>query len=299
MELHVDNVTRTYGSKQALTNLSMKLGPGITGLLGPNGAGKSTLMKMLATVEKPSSGTILWNGLDIAKQPGALRERLGYLPQDFGVYPNMNPVEFLEYMAAMKGLAMKPAKRRINELLEILNLTDCRRQLLGGFSGGMKQRVGIAQSLLNDPDLLIIDEPTVGLDPEERSHFKNLLTSISSNKIIILSTHIVTDIESIAPGIVILSGGHLISHGTPELLIENADRKVWSLVFPTSGMQEIQKKYIVTSSIHRSNGINARIVSDERPGPGAVQLTPDLEDAYLYAVAKSITMGFGKGGQLQ
>lgn len=284
MELCIKEVSKSYGTKQALMDFSMQLRPGITGLLGPNGAGKSTLMRMLATVEKPTKGTILWNKKDIAKDPDQLRKKLGYLPQDFGVYPNMNPVEFLEYMAAMKGLSMKSARQRISELLEVLNLSNNRKQLLGGFSGGMKQRVGIAQSLLNDPDLLIIDEPTVGLDPEERSHFRNLLTSFSSDKIIILSTHIVTDIESIAPNIAILSKGHLITHETPEYLLENVDKKVWNLVFPTSSMQDMQKKFTISSSIHRQDGIHARIVSKERPSPNATQLSPGLEDAYLYAV---------------
>ncbi|MHB8072378.1 ABC transporter ATP-binding protein [Desulfosporosinus fructosivorans] len=284
MELCVNNISQSYGPKQALIDLSMQLRPGITGLLGPNGAGKSTLMRMLATVEKPTQGVILWNGADIAKYPNRLREKLGYLPQDFDVYPNMNPAEFLEYMAAIKGLSMKSAKQRINELLDVLNLSNNRKQLLGGFSGGMKQRVGIAQALLNDPKLLIIDEPTVGLDPEERSHFRNLLTSLSSDKIIILSTHIVTDIESIAPNLAILSNGRLISHETPEHLLKNVNKKVWNLVFPTSSMQEMQKNFTISSSIHRSDGIHARIVSNERPSSSATQLSPVLEDAYLYAV---------------
>lgn len=284
MELLVDNVSKNYGANQAISNLSIQLKSGIIGLLGPNGAGKSTLMRMLATVEKPTQGTILWDGADILKHPNRLREKLGYLPQDFGVYPNMNPVEFLEYMAAMKGLSMKMARQRINELLDILNLSNNRRQLLGGFSGGMKQRVGIAQSLLNNPEILIIDEPTVGLDPEERSHFKNLLTSLSSDKIIILSTHIVTDIESIAPTIAIISKGRLVSHTTPELLLEDVESKVWNLVFPTSFMKDVQKQFTISSSIHRHDGIHARIVSDERPAQNATQLSPTLEDAYLYAV---------------
>lgn len=285
MELSLNDICKSYGTKLAINNLSMKLGPGITGLLGPNGAGKSTLMKILSTVEKPTKGTILWNGSDIVKHPKQYRAKIGYLPQDFGVYPNMNPVEFLEYMAAMKGLSMKSARQRINELLEILNLSDNRKKLLGGFSGGMKQRVGIAQSLLNDPEVLIIDEPTVGLDPEERSHFKNLLTSFSTNKIILLSTHIVTDIESIAPEIAVLSNGILLSHDTPEHLIEKADKKIWSLVFPSTEMYHFQENFKITSSIHLSDGIHARVVSTNRPGPNAAQVLPNLEDAYLFAVS--------------
>lgn len=285
MELTMDHVNKTYGSKQALRDMSLHLKPGVLGLLGPNGAGKSTLMRILATIEKPTKGTVSWNNIDIAKSPDKLRSELGYLPQDFGVYPNMNPVEFLEYIAAMKGLAMKSAKKRIDELLEALNLSHARKRLLGGFSGGMKQRVGIAQSLLNDPSLLIVDEPTVGLDPEERINFRNLLSSQSSNRIVILSTHIVTDIESIAPNIAVMSEGRLITYTTPEQFIQTVDHKVWDYVIPSTSLQEVQAKYTISSAIHRSDGVHARIVSDVCPGENAVPLPPSLEDAYLYSVA--------------
>ncbi|WHX50868.1 ABC transporter ATP-binding protein [Paenibacillus woosongensis] len=285
MELKIEHVTKSYGSKQVLNQVTLHLKPGILGLLGPNGAGKSTLMRMLSTLEKPTSGVITWNSVDIAQHPDELRAELGYLPQDFGVYPNMNPVEFLEYMAAMKGLTLKSARKRIDELLEILNLSNDRKKLLGGFSGGMKQRVGIAQALLNDPSLLIVDEPTVGLDPEERIRFRNLLSTMSSNRIVILSTHIVTDIESIAPNIAILFRGRLVNLTTPESLIQRADIKVWLSIFPSSELQDMQEKYIISSAIHRSDGVHARIVSDFRPSQNAVLLPSTLEDAYLYAVS--------------
>lgn len=285
MELKIEHVTKSYGSKQVLNQVTLHLKPGILGLLGPNGAGKSTLMRMLSTLEKPTSGVITWNSVDIAQHPDELRAELGYLPQDFGVYPNMNPVEFLEYMAAMKGLTLKSARKRIDELLEILNLSNDRKKLLGGFSGGMKQRVGIAQALLNDPSLLIVDEPTVGLDPEERIGFRNLLSTMSSNRIVILSTHIVTDIESIAPNIAILFRGRLVNLTTPESLIQRADNKVWLSIFPSSELQDMQEKYIISSAIHRSDGVHARIVSDFRPSQNAVLLPSTLEDAYLYAVS--------------
>ncbi|MGG4554065.1 ABC transporter ATP-binding protein [Paenibacillus sp. FSL W8-0186] len=285
MELKIEHVTKSYGSKQVLNQVTLHLKPGILGLLGPNGAGKSTLMRMLSTLEKPTSGVITWNSVDIAQHPDELRAELGYLPQDFGVYPNMTPVEFLEYMAAMKGLTLKSARKRIDELLEILNLSNDRKKLLGGFSGGMKQRVGIAQALLNDPSLLIVDEPTVGLDPEERIRFRNLLSTMSSNRIVILSTHIVTDIESIAPDIAILFRGRLVNFTTPEGLIQRADNKVWLSIFPSSELQEMQEKYIISSAIHRSDGVHARIVSDFRPSQNAVLLPSTLEDAYLYAVS--------------
>ena len=195
MNLTLNNISKNYGSKKALQNINFSFTTGVTGLLGPNGAGKSTLMRLMSTVDVPTEGEILFNGNNIHKRPDDLRMVLGYLPQDFGVYPNMNAKEFLEYMAAMKNLNMKSARKRIDDLLEVLHLSQASKRMLSGYSGGMKQRVGIAQALLNDPDVLIIDEPTVGLDPEERIQFRNLLSSLSENKIIILSTHIVTDIE--------------------------------------------------------------------------------------------------------
>ncbi|AWB43511.1 ABC transporter ATP-binding protein [Paenibacillus sp. CAA11] len=284
MELEIRQVTKSYGQKLALKQVSLKLGPGITGLLGPNGAGKSTLMRMISTLESPTKGSLLWNGEDIAQHPERIREVLGYLPQDFGVYPNLNPVEFLEYMAAIKGLSMKHAKRRIQELLEILNLSQDRKRLLGGFSGGMKQRVGIAQSLLNDPEILIVDEPTVGLDPEERIRFRNLLSTLAESRVIILSTHIVTDIESAAPRIALLAKGEVVKFGTPEELMSSVEHKVWNCVVPTSALQQLQEKYMISSTIHRPDGVHARVVSNRRPDFLATPLSPTLEDAYLYAV---------------
>jgi ABC-type multidrug transport system ATPase subunit len=197
----------------------------------------------------------------------------------------MTPVEFLEYIAAMKSLNMRSAKKRINELLEVLNLADvCKRQV-GGFSGGMKQRVGIAQALLNDPVVLIVDEPTVGLDPEERIQFRNLLSSLSANRIIIFSTHIVTDIESIAPNIALLSKSSLAAFTTPERMIEQVDGKVWGCMVKADDLSEIQKEFIVSNAIQRSDGIFVRIVSDKRPTINATTIQPSLEDAYLFATA--------------
>ena len=194
MELAIEDTGKQYrGNFWGLRNFSLKLGSGVLGLLGPNGAGKSTLMRILATITKPTEGRITWNGEDIVQSPNGLRAVLGYLPQDFGVYPHLNAVEFLNYMAAIKGLDRSASKRRIEELLHLVNLTEARNRPLGGFSGGMRQRVGIAQALLNDPQLLIVDEPTVGLDPEQRVRFRNLLSDLSGERIVILSTHIVSD----------------------------------------------------------------------------------------------------------
>lgn len=285
MKLIINHVTKAYGKKVALNDCSLHLERGVIGLLGPNGAGKSTLMRMLATIEQPTSGNIIWNGVNIQDDPQELRAELGYLPQDFGVYPNMNAVEFLEYMAALKGLSMRSAKKRIRELLDALNLTNDRKRLLGGYSGGMKQRVGIAQALLNDPKLLIVDEPTVGLDPEERIRFRNLLSNLSANRIIILSTHIVTDIESVATDIALLSKGNIVAHMRPEQLLQQVEGKAWELVVPVSELTHIQKMYTVSSAIHRSDGIYARIVSNRSPHATAYPVRATLEDAYLYYVS--------------
>jgi ABC-type multidrug transport system ATPase subunit len=285
MKLEIQNVSKSYGSKQALKSISFKFENGVTGLLGPNGAGKSTLMQILATVDTPTTGTILYNGVNIIKQPGAIRKDLGYLPQYFGVYPNMTPVEFLEYMAAMKSLNMRSAKKRILELLEVLNLADVRKRQVGGFSGGMMQRVGIAQALLNDPAVLIVDEPTVGLDPEERIQFRNLLSSLSANRIIIFSTHIVTDIESIAPNIALMSKGTLAVFTTPERMVEQVNGKVWGCMVKADDLPKMQNKFIISNAIQRNDGIYVRIISDKQPSINASTIQPSLEDAYLFATA--------------
>ena len=220
MKLSIESVGKTYrGGVQALRDFSLELSPGVLGLLGPNGAGKSTLMRILATITRPTTGRVTWNGADLARDPNALRRMLGYLPQDFGVYPNLNAVEFLEYIAAAKGLEAASARQRIDGLLELDNLSDARRRPLGGFSGGMRQRVGIAQALLNDPRLLIVDEPTAGLDPEERVRFRNLLSELSGERIVILSTHIVSDVEAVATRIALIGRGQLVANDSPEGLL--------------------------------------------------------------------------------
>ena len=285
--LKIENVSKTYGTKKALDNVTIEFGEGITGLLGPNGAGKSTLMRITAAIEKNDAGAVLYNGTDIRRKPNALRSRLGYLPQDFGVYPNMTAPQFLEYIAAMKNLPSKPIRKRIDELLEILHLGDAKKQPLGGFSGGMKQRVGIAQALLNDPEVLIADEPTVGLDPEERIRFRNLLASISLHKIIILSTHIVSDIESIAPSIVLLNGGSVFAQGKPGALIEKVAGKVWNCAVSIEELNVLQKQYRITSSIQYRDGIKIKVLSENAPVPHAEPAEPSLEDAYLFLAHKS------------
>jgi ABC-2 type transport system ATP-binding protein len=286
MRLLIENVSKTYrGNVRALRDFQLQLGPGILGLLGPNGAGKSTLMRILATITQPTAGRILWNGADIAREPDSLRTVLGYLPQDFGVYPNLSPSEFLGYLAAVKGIDGAAARKRITELLELVNLSEVAKRPLGGFSGGMRQRVGIAQALLNDPQLLIVDEPTAGLDPEERVRFRNLLSELSGERIVILSTHIVSDVEAVASGIALIAGGQLVAYGAPETLLAAVNGKVWEVVVATEELPALRQRHLVSNTAHRSDGIHARVVADAAPALGARALDPSLEDAYLAALA--------------
>lgn len=286
MELVIEGVGKKYGrDKWALQNFSVQFGPGIVGLLGPNGAGKSTLMRILATVSLPTVGRVTWDGVDIAQSPDVLRETLGYLPQDFGVYPNLSAVEFLDYLAAIKGLDARSATKRIDELLELVNLSDVKKKPLGGYSGGMKQRVGIAQALLNDPQLLIVDEPTVGLDPAERVRFRSLLSELSGDRIVILSTHIVSDIEATSSEIVMMKGGQFVTQASPEALLQEVDGKVWNWLVPSADLQSVTQGHLVSSTLRRSDGVQVRIVADETPSASAEPSAPTLEDAYLYRMS--------------
>lgn len=286
MNLSIEGVSKKYAKNQwGLRNLRLELRPGVLGLLGPNGAGKSTLMRILATVTRATEGCVLWNDTDIAKSPDPLRTVLGYLPQDFGVYPHLTAVEFLEYLAAAKGLDARTARQRIDDLLAVVNLAEARNRPLGGFSGGMKQRVGIAQALLNDPQLLIVDEPTAGLDPEERVRFRNLLSELSGERIVILSTHIVSDVEAVATDIAVLSSGQMLAHAAPEEMLRIVEGKVWDLVVASGELPSLRQRFQISSSIRRSDGVQIRVVSDARPAAGAVPAAPSLEDAYLYCIS--------------
>jgi ABC-2 type transport system ATP-binding protein len=290
------NLTISRLSKQyrrdfwGLRDFTLELGPGILGLLGPNGAGKSTLMRILATITRPSDGEVFWNGQDIFKTPDAIRSVLGYLPQDFGVYPNLSAMEFLEYMAAIKGVSAAHARGRIEELLELVNLRDAARRPLGGYSGGMKQRVGIAQALLNDPQLLIVDEPTVGLDPEERVRFRNLLTDLSGERIIILSTHIVSDVEAAASDIAIIQKGRLLAHCPPNQMLRQLDNQVWEWTAHRSEIPLLKQQYILSATVQRDEGVQVRVVHASQPHPSAQPVSPSLEDVYLSYVQQSISM---------
>jgi ABC-type multidrug transport system ATPase subunit len=285
MKLTITDLGKQYRADfWGLKNFSLEIKPGILGLLGPNGAGKSTFMRMLATITKPTDGTILWNDVDIVKSPDTLRAVLGYLPQDFGVYPNLNAVEFLEYMAAIKGLDSATAKKRIDELLQLVNLKDAAKRPLGGYSGGMKQRVGIAQALLNDPELLIVDEPTVGLDPEERVRFRNLLSDLSGERIVILSTHIVSDVEATATRIALINVGRLLCESAPEELLRELEGKVWEWSVASDALTALKQKHIVSGTIRRSDGVQVRVVSAAQPEAQARSVSPNLEDAYLFFI---------------
>lgn len=285
MQLMINNLGKQYRRDfWGLKSFSLEIKPGILGLLGPNGAGKSTFMRMLATITKPTEGSILWNGADVVKAPDLLRASLGYLPQDFGVYPNLNAVEFLEYMAAIKGIEPRIARKRIDELLQLVNLLEAARRPLGGYSGGMKQRVGIAQALLNDPQLLIVDEPTVGLDPEERVRFRNLLSDLSGERVVILSTHIVSDVEATATHIALVNKGQLLRHAAPEALLAELENKVWEWTVHSDELPALKQKYILSGTIRRSDGVQVRAVSEARPYSGAINVAPNLEDAYLFFI---------------
>jgi len=285
LKLTIERVSKQYGRKVlALRDFSLELGPGVLGLLGPNGAGKTTLMNILATITRATEGSVTWNGADLQRHPDAVRAVLGYLPQDFGVYPNLNAVEFLEYFAAVKGLDAGLARRRIEELLILVNLADVRKRPLGGFSGGMRQRVGIAQALLNDPQLLIVDEPTAGLDPEERVRFRNLLSELSGERVIILSTHIVSDVEATATHIALISSGTLVAHASPEDLLRQVENKVWEWILPSAELGAAKQKYLISSTARRSDGVHARLLTESPPG-AAQPVSPTLEDAYLYCLS--------------
>jgi ABC-2 type transport system ATP-binding protein len=282
MDLSIEQVGKRYrGDFWGLRDFTLKLGPGVLGLLGPNGAGKSTLMRILATITRPTEGRVLWNGEDIARSPDGLREVLGYLPQDFGVYPNLNAVEFLEYIAAVKGIDGRAARRRIDELLVLVNLTEARKKPLGGYSGGMRQRIGIAQALLNDPKLLIVDEPTVGLDPEERVRFRNLLSDLGGERIVLLSTHIVSDVEATATDIAVVDRGRLLAHAEPEALLAGVEGRVWEWVLPSADLPAARERWKISSTFRRADGVHARVVSAVPPSPEATPVAPTLEDAYL------------------
>lgn len=288
MTLKIEHLGKRYkDGARGLKDFTLDIGSGIMGLLGPNGAGKSTLMRILATVTRPTEGKVSWKGYDIVHSPESIRRILGYLPQDFGVYPNLNAIEFLSYLAAARGVGGKSGRRRIDQLLDLVNLGDARKRHLGTLSGGMKQRVGIAQALLNDPELLIVDEPTAGLDPEERIRFRNLLSELSINRTVILSSHIVSDLEAAAASIAIIKEGSLLVHAAPEELLRSASGKVWEAVISDSDLVALKRPHVVGSTNRNVEGMRAKVLSDTAPTASARQVPPTLEDAYLWTLNRT------------
>ena len=290
MELVLNGVSKKFKDKLAVNNFSMTLTSGVYGLLGPNGSGKTTLMRMIADVMPETEGSIQVDGVDKGKMDGEYRALLGYLPQDIGFYKNWSADKFLLYVAALKGIDKKEAKGKIDELLEFVNLTQDRKRKIGKYSGGMKQRLGIAQALLGDPKILILDEPTAGLDPNERIRFKNLLSSISKDKIILFSTHIASDIEFIANHILIMKEGQLIDHGSVQGVLGNAKGKVWHCKIDESQLFDFENKFKVANILREEDKVLLRIISEEKPMEDAQLQEPNLEDVFLHYFNEKINI---------
>lgn len=283
MELKFDRLTKQFSKKMAVDRMSVTLQTGVYGLLGANGSGKTTLMRMICGVLNPTSGDILLDGRSIDKLGENYRKLIGYLPQDFRYYPDFTAKEFMYYVAALKGINKKSAKLKTKELLELVGLSDVANKKIRTFSGGMKQRLGIAQAVLNDPKILVLDEPTVGLDPKERIRFRNLISNFSKDKIVILSTHIVSDIEYIADTILMIKGGQIIINSSSEGVTKEIEKKVWRCVVPKNQVDLISSKYRVVNLQHDSNNeVSLRIVSDTKPHENAMNVDPTLEDLFLY-----------------
>lgn len=287
--LSIDNLSKTYpGGVRALRGVSLNIPPGMFGLIGPNGAGKSTLMKILATLLDPDSGSARLDGLDLIAQKDATRRLLGYLPQEFGVYPKMSALDMLHHLAVMKGITKSGERKEVVEsLLQQTNLWDVRKKALGGFSGGMKQRFGIAQALLASPKLIIVDEPTAGLDPAERNRFLNLLSSIGRNVVVILSTHIVEDVRELCSRMAIISNGELLLEAVPSQAIDALKGKVWSKLAATDDEREAISKTFPIISTHLVAGQHEiRVYAETAPGDGFAPAEADLEDVYFHNLAK-------------
>ncbi len=281
--LTLESVTKRWrDGTVAVRELSLAAEAGVLGLLGPNGAGKTTLLQMVATVTRPTAGRITFAGHDAVREPDAVRRRLGYLPQDFGVYETLTAEEMLVYFAALKGVR---SRARVHELLERVNLHTVARRRVGGFSGGMRQRLGIAQALINDPDLIIVDEPTAGLDPEERLRFRHLLGDLGRGKLVILSTHIVSDIEPLATRVAILREGRLIAHDTPEALLQAARGSVWEATLTSEEYEARRAAGRISRVAREAGGVRVRVVAPAPPTADARPVEPSLEDAFLHFMA--------------
>jgi len=284
MSLTVTDLGKRFGRRWALRDLNFQCDEGLLGLVGPNGAGKTTLMRILATLLPPSGGAASWRGIDIQRNGPAIRDVLGYLPQSFGVYGELSARAFLRYLAAMKGIPGELAHRRADQVLELVNLEGDADRRLSAYSGGMLQRVGIAQALLNDPELLIVDEPTVGLDPTERVRFRTMLAGLAEGRLVILSTHIVSDVESVAGRLIVLRDGVILADTTPSELVAAARGQVWSLTSDAATAARLQATNQVSALIAQGGSVITRTVGSAPPAPTAAAVEPTLEDAYLLAV---------------
>lgn len=283
MELCISNVSKSFKDKKAVQNVTLNLTPGVWGLLGANGAGKTTLMRMIAGIMKPTSGQIIYDGVPITTLNEQYRDVFGYLPQEFGFYPEFTVKDYLEYISTLKGLPEKESRKKIQELLGRLTLADVQNKKISKLSGGMKRRVGIAQALLNEPEILILDEPTSGLEPGERVRFRNLLSEFAHNRIVLISTHIVSDVEYIATRNAIMKDGKLLAVGTTEDLVKMVEGKVWNCTIPVSELPKYENKLqIINLRNEGENNVSIRFLADTPLIGNAVQVLPRLEDLYLY-----------------
>lgn len=282
MELTIDRLTKQFDNVLAVDRVSVRLTPGVYGLLGANGAGKTTLMRLVCNILSPSSGEITYNGANISELGENYRDILGYLPQSFGHYPNFTAMKFMLYIASLKGLPSKVARERSKQLLIEVGLSQVQNKKIKTFSGGMKRRLGIAQAMLNDPEILVLDEPTAGLDPKERVRFRNLISELSQDKIVILSTHIVSDVAYIANEIIMMKKGQIIHKGTRLELLSSIEGKVWECNLTQDQVEKLEDKYSIINATYTDKQVHLRIVADDCPIDGAVKVEANLEDLYLY-----------------
>ncbi len=287
MKLVIKDLTKTYkNGVKAIDHLNLEIGKGMFGLLGPNGAGKSSLMRTIATLQSPDSGTIQFGDINVLEDKMALRKVLGYLPQSFGVYPKMSAVALLDYFATLKGIASKSDRQKlVDEVLEITNLSDVRKKYVSGYSGGMKQRFGIAQLLLNSPKLIIVDEPTAGLDPAERHRFLNVLREVGTNCTVIFSTHIVEDVKELCNEMAILNGGRILKHTTPMKATQEIKGQIWTKVIEREQLETMEASYnVLSSNYNQDNSLNIRVHSLELPAGDFKETAPQLDDVYFIAL---------------